>query len=300
MVLPNFLILGAMKSGTTALCQYLKQHPQIFMSRRKEPQFFAFEGEKLDYCGPGDQHQIKRDVVTEFKAYCSLFDSVINEKAVGEASIVYLYSTKAPERIQHYVPGAKLIAILRHPAERAYSNFLHARKHGREPLANFGKALEEEEVRIRSNWLYFWHYKQLGLYHKQLKPYFDRFGWDKIRIYLYDDWKADNIGTIHDIFRFLEVEDGFVPDVSIKYRATSVPRFKALHRFFLEPNCVKSALKPFLPQGIRRNVVKTVINHNLVRSRLSEEIRQQLTPFYREDILKLQNLIQRDLSRWLE
>ncbi len=123
MTMPNFLIVGAMKCGTTALYYYLEQHPQIFMSPVKEPNFFCFEGrEGLD----------SGNSITDIAAYRGLFRGVSSERAIGEASHCYLYEPRAVERIKHYTPDARLIAILRSPIERAYSHFLHAVRNGTE------------------------------------------------------------------------------------------------------------------------------------------------------------------------
>src|SRR3954452_17434204 len=123
MTMPNFLIVGAAKSGTTSLYYYLKQHPQVFVSPVKEPKFFAYEGEKVVYRGPGDAENNRR-LVNNLADYRALFGGANGAKAIGEASPVYLYSPKACERIRHYLPDAKLFVILRDPAERAYPSFL--------------------------------------------------------------------------------------------------------------------------------------------------------------------------------
>jgi hypothetical protein len=122
MTMPNFLIIGAAKSGTTSLHHYLKQHPQVYMSQIKEPSFFAFEGTKPAIPGPW-KRWAAHNFITDIQAYRSLFQGVSDEVAIGEASTIYLVHPTAPQRIRHYVPDAKLIAILRDPAERAYSNY---------------------------------------------------------------------------------------------------------------------------------------------------------------------------------
>lgn len=307
MTLPNFLIIGAQKAGTTALYYYLKQHPHIYMSPEKEPHFFALEGESIDFRGPRDNEILKDIAVTELEDYRQLFKNVSDESAVGEATAVYLYSPKACERIRHYVPKAKLIAILRNPAERAYSSFLHMVRDGREPLEDFGRALQEEETRIRDNWGPIWHYKQAGFYYGQLKRYFDEFAREQIRIYLYEDLKGDPDGTLRDIFQFLEVDDAFAPDMSGRYNVAGVPKNRSLHtlhEFLIKSHPLKSALKPLVPKNLRRQAVKRVVNgirnRNLVKPSFPPEIREQLLADYREDVLKLEHLIQRDLSGWLK
>ena len=116
MTMPNFLIIGSQKAGTTALYHYLKQHPQIFLSKIKEPCFFAFEGEELDLRSPtGAPVYMNRTAVTTVESYRRLFDTVTDEKAVGEASPIYIICPKAAKRIYHYIPHVRLIAVLRNP-----------------------------------------------------------------------------------------------------------------------------------------------------------------------------------------
>ena len=141
MPMPNFLVIGAAKSGTTALYHTLKQHPQIFMSPVKEPHFFAFEGERPVYCGPGDRELFNPRVVFRLEDYVRLFDGLRAQTAVGEASVQYLMrSDAAAARIRQHIPRAKLIAILRQPADRAYSHYIMLRSQGLERLS-FTQAL---------------------------------------------------------------------------------------------------------------------------------------------------------------
>jgi Sulfotransferase family len=305
MTMPNFLLIGAQKSGTTSLYAYLKQHPQIFMSPLKEPRFFAFEGEKPNFRGPGDE-KLYESIVGDIEAYRTLFEGVSKEKAIGEASVVYLYISSAPERIRHYIPGVKVIAILRNPVERAYSAFLHLTRDRKEPLRDFARALQAEEERISNNWGPIWHYRQVGFYYVQLKRYFDTFEREQIRVYLYEDLNDDPMQVMKDIYGFLGVEDAFVPEVSRRYNVSGIPTnegWHALYSFLLGQNLAKSIIRPLLPRGLRQRVSTTLLStlqdRTLVKPPLPTEVQQQLTELYREDILKLQELIGRDLSQWL-
>src|ERR671929_75877 len=133
MTMPNFFIIGAMKSGTTALYYYLEQHPEVYMSPVKEPNFFCSQEQKNG-----------ADAVTDIRAYERLFRGVLGETAVGEASHCYLYEPRAAAAIRRCVPEAKLLAILRNPIDRAFSHFLHMVRTGSEPLSDFAQALREE------------------------------------------------------------------------------------------------------------------------------------------------------------
>nr|MDJ0649638.1 sulfotransferase [Xenococcaceae cyanobacterium MO_188.B19] len=190
MIMPNFLIIGAAKAGTTSLYNYLKEHPQIYMSPVKEPRFFYLMNEKLDFRGPGDEN-ILNSSTSDLEDYSTLFQGVSNEIAIGEASSMYLYHPKTPKRIKSYVPDVKMITILRDPVERAYSHFLMNVKNGLEPLTDFVQVLQEEEIRIRSNWGSNWHHKARGFYYSQVKRYFDIFDRSQIKIYLYEDLKTN-------------------------------------------------------------------------------------------------------------
>lgn len=300
MLMPNFLIIGAAKAGTTALYYYLKQHPQIYMSPVKETNFFALEGEKLDFRGPGDREAINSFSITDLESYLLQFQGVSNEIAIGEASPLYLYSPKAPERIKFYIPNAKLIAILRNPVERAYASFLHLIRDGREFFTDFAQALQEEKARIQNNWEHIWHYEQMGFYYTQLKRYYDIFRHSQIKVYLYEDFKTRPVSVLQDIFRFLGVDDTFSPDMYIRPNVSGIPKNKVMHTFLTKPNPIKTILKPFFPARLRQRIVTSLKNRNLVKPELSPEIRKQLLQVYREDIMKLQDLIQRDLSKWLE
>jgi hypothetical protein len=305
MTMPNFLIIGAQKAGTTSLYHYLAQHPQIYVSPIKEPNFFASEGEKPDPSRPS---------INDIDDYENLFDGVSDERAIGEASPWYLYSPKARERIKHYIPQAKLIAILRDPAERAYSQFLHFVRDGREPTTDFVRALREEEVRVREN-LAAGHdtgraasgaYVGRGLYHAQLEGYLELFDRSQIKVLLSEELNDDPVGTLQDVFRFLEVDDTFVPSVSTKHQVAGLPKNRLLHAFLTRPNLARRVfrmVKLYLPPALRLRIANNLVqlkNQNFVEPPdLPAEARKQLVEVYREDILKLQVLIDRDLSSWL-
>ncbi len=307
MTMPNFLIIGAMKSGTTSLYHYLEQHPQVYMSPVKEPNFFAVEGEKFysdSLRGSGGLARFPG--IRDIETYRELFKQVSNETAIGEASPLYIYVPKAVERIKHYIPNAKLIAILRHPVDRAYSHFLHWLKLGLEPLdTDFLQLFQEEEKYIINDWSPQWHYKQRGLYYVQLKRYFDTFDRHQIRVYLYEDFFSDNvIDNVQEVFRFLGVDETFVPDIK-KHNVSRIPKKTAYFKFITKPNPMKSILKPFLPKKWRRRIqihLKKMYlkkEQHTIKPKLDPAVRRQLTEeYYKDDILKLQELIQRDISKW--
>ena len=297
MTLPNFLIIGAAKAGTTSLYSYLDQHPQIYMSAEKEPRFFALAGETPCFKGP--TQNINRFSVTSLEAYHQLFAGVTDERAVGEASTLYLHSPKATENIRHYIPDAKLIVGLRDPAERAFSSYVHLVRDGFEPLS-FEAGLRAEQGRIEDNWQPLWFYQQRSFYYRYLKRYFDIFGADNIKVYLYDDLAANSMAVAQDIYQFLGVDATFAPDLT-RENVSGVPKNSQVQRWLTQDNPVKRIIKPLLPKRLRRNLVDSVRQNNLGKKPvLQPVVRQQLVDLYREDILQLQDLIKRDLTGWLQ
>jgi hypothetical protein len=297
MTMPNFIVIGAAKSGTTALHRYLKQHPQIFMSTPKELRFFPFEDLSPEFCGPGDKADMETAVKT-IEDYRAHFAAGAYYPARGESSPLYLYYPRSAERIRHHVPDAKLIAILRQPADRAYSQFLMKRRDGLESL-KFRDALAAEEQRIADGYSHHWHYRRRGFYAAQLKPYFVSFKREQLRIYLYEDYDADPVGFMQDIFRFLNVDDTFVPDMSVRHNESKIPRSRALQVFLTEPRSVKKLVKTFVPSRWSRHIGDSLRRQNLTKPPLDPSLRQQLTEDYREDIKELQEMMGRDLSHWL-
>lgn len=298
-MLPNFLIIGAARAGTTSLYEYMRQHPQIFFSANKEPMFFALQDEKVDFKGPGDSDEINRKSITNRKDYEELFAAASGRPAVGEASALYLYSEKAANNIQHSIPDAKLIVILRNPIERAYSSFLYTIRDNRESLRDFAAALAAEPQRIAQGWEHIWHYKTMGFYGAQLQRYYDRFERKQIKVFLHEDLVTDLAGVLRETFEFLGVDPDFKPDLSLKYNQGGMPKRAWLNTLLTRPSRIKSWLKPLTPRFLIKYYTK-LKHSNLDKPALSASARQQLIDAYRDDIGKLQELLGRDLSGWLK
>lgn len=298
--LPNFLIVGAAKSGTTSLYHYLKQHPDVFMSSIKEPKFITSQFLSFPSNGIGDA-EIQKDTVRFYKDYCQLFKSYEGKKAVGEASADNLYYyEKSIQYIKKFIANPKILIILRDPVERCYSAYMSLIRENREFLS-FENALKQEEYRKRNNWEYIWFYKDAGFYYNQVKAFIQNF--NQVTVYLYDDLRRDTLGLIKNMYDFLEVDSSFIPDIEIKYNVSGIPKSMFLHKFLKEPNLLKSTIKPFLEMIFSdKNIARMVENFkikNLAKPEMNPETREYLKKLYREDILKLQDLINRDLSHWL-
>lgn len=291
---PTFLVIGAIKAGTTSLYHYLKQHPDVFMSPRKEAGYFA-----VDFDRPLNEG-FNRYAITDVDTYRALFAGVTNEHAVGEASPQYLWSPLAPAKIAAMLPNVRLIALLRNPIDRAFSSYLHLRREGGETIEDFGDALRAEGERVAEHLGPLWRYQEVGLYARQLERYHAHFDRAQIKIFLYDDFSADPRGVLRSVFRFIGVDDEFVPDMGNRYNVSGIPRSRALHRVLNARHPVLKQMSRMIPTHLRERVACRVRAWNVIKPALSEGIRAQLVDLYREDILRTQECIGRDLSMWLD
>lgn len=299
MTLPNFLIIGAAKSGTTALYAYIKQHPEIFMSTPKELRFFSYPG---SYPEGLDDKYIHKGVTT-LDEYIAHFNGVKGEKAIGEASPMYIYTPGTAERIKAIIPDVKLLAILRNPTDRAYSAYMHAIREWNEPSESFREALEKEPERIAAGWGLLWHYTRAGFYFEQLDRYYKLFPRDQIKVVLYDDLVKDSQGLMRDIFTFLGVDPTFIPDTNARPNVSGFPKSPAFHKFmyqlFMENNPIKRISRILFPKKLRQDVMVNMRLMNLEKKKMPKDIRIELDNLFREDIQKLEKLINRDLSFWV-
>jgi hypothetical protein len=298
MTLPNFLIVGAAKSGSTALHYYLKRHPQVYMCPPKETNFFAFEGREANFRGPGDS-EFNEATLTTLEEYEKQFEAVSNEVAIGEASPWYLYSSRAAANIYRHAPEAKIIAVLRDPVDRAFSSYLHVVRDGRESLT-FEEGLQAEEDRVAQGWEYIWHYRRAGLYVAQIERFWQLFPREQVRIYIYDDFVMDPTRFLQDIYEFLEIETAFKADISLRHNVTGVPRNRLLGRLLVRPNRLRSTAKLLIPKRLRHDLGQKINQSLIKKPTLDGETRSKLVSSYKEEILALQDLIGRDLSAWID
>jgi hypothetical protein len=293
-LMPSFIVIGAGKSGTTSLYHCLRRHPQIFMSPVKEPLFFAFAGRKMNFIGPGDA-EINARAVTQLSAYQRLFSSGSNHPARGEASVAYLYYPRAADLIRELLPDIKLVVILRCPADRAYSNFLHALRLGREPIWDFERALALEPERIKAGWSHFYHYKSKGFYYRQLSYWMSLFSSDQIMVHLYDDWNQAPDEFLRRILHFVGVDSEYSIHTSQRYNVTGQSPTALRVRKTLAP---LSRLSSILPVSTREYLKGAIARCGANPNYMPADIHKRLMDEYAPDVAKLSNLIGRDLSGW--
>jgi len=295
MKLPTFLIICVEKAGTTSVNNYLKQHPQVYMSPVKETNFLERDWEHADL----SKIKPKPNRIDTFEKYGNLFQDVTDEKAIGEVSPNYLFHYQASiERIVRYVPDAQLIAILRNPAERAYSDYL---MHIRDAIGNPTSLSEQLKYKADKSYTLL-----KGLYYQRLQHFYAQFNRERIKICLYEDLCEKPVEFMQDMYKFIGVDESFCPDMSKKAQVAQVPKNKLVNKVLRQKNPVRTlvatGLRTILPESARQKLRSTLINLNSSdksQAPLSLAERKQLVEYYREDILKLQDLIDRDLSSWL-
>lgn len=300
MKIPNFLIIGAQKCGTTALYFALRQHPEIYMSPNKEPFYFVLNDAPPSYKVPTLEYAQR--LRYRWEDYLALFQDVTTQRAIGEASALYL-SSYQPEvtaaRIKDRLPAVRLVAILRNPADRAYSAFQYYRMRGYESCKRFADALLAETTYPLSERAPDLRHFANGCYYANLKPYFERFSPEQIRVYLYEEWNQQPQTVLRDLFAFLGVDD----KVLIEPKRTNVTfsyRHVWLQRFLNEPNTARQLLEQILRGRLRAGVYRRLGTYNRRQPpALDAGLRQALMERYRSDIEQLQCLINRNLSHWL-
>jgi hypothetical protein len=289
--LPDFLIAGVPKAGTTALHSALQRHPDLFLSRVKEPKFFLTDGPPPAVGGPGDADTY-REHLWRRADYEALFADAPPGTLTGESTPFYLYDPAAQRRIHAAIPGVKLIVTLRDPVERAHSNWTHLWSAGLEPLGDLVRACEAERRRVAHGWGHFWHYVGLGRYGEQLDHLFGLFPRDQVLIFRYRDLVDRPADTLDRVCAFLGVRQGLLAEIP-RENVTMHPAAGTRHLML-------SALRRRLPATLA-GPIETLLQHRgQARRPLSWEQRQRLIPYFADDIRLLQRVTGEDFSDWLQ
>jgi hypothetical protein len=287
-VLPNFLIVGAPKAGTTSLYYYLKGHPEVFMCSPKEPNFFScveIKKQKLYYEEVG---------IETIENYRRLFKGVRHEKAIGEASVSYLFYPDTPLKIKQLIPDAKIIILLRNPIQRAFSHYLMDRRLGYVSLAFDDIIYKRKEHPLLH--LYYQQYIELGLYYEQVKRYMDMFGQSQVKIYLTANLKSDLEGVIRNLCDFLGIDRSFPFDLSEHYNVFEEPRSKLTSLLYTSSR-LRWIFSLLMPEQAGRLLKSKLFFHG-DKPELDKETKNQLAMIFRNDIEKLEGLLNQDLSNW--
>lgn len=299
---PDFFLIGAPKAGTSALHAALAVHPHLFLSRVKEPKYYMCgDSPPPAYKGPGDAHS-NQEWIWQRERYLDLFDRAPQGTLHGESTPFYLYNRDARRRIAVDRPDAKLIAVLRDPVDRAYSNWMHLWMDGLEPQADIVEAVRREQQRVDAGWAPFWHYSRLGMYGRQLADLFDHFPREQVLLLRYRELVDSPDQTLNRVFDFLGVEGAEIDTIAADNSRVFV-RDGVRARTMGPMIRAGAAVGQFLPPQVWRAVSKPLISRlhkggDPSRPRLTPEQREALLAPHLEDIALLEEITGESFETW--
>ncbi len=288
MRLPSFIVIGVAKAGTTSIYRYFDQHPQVYMYPEKSTSYFGYEDARdWQWWDEGDAPRLRHFPVKTFEEYEAAFAGAKDEVAVGEVSPQYIRCPTASRRMRRSLPDVKVVASLRNPAERAFSGFLMRTRRGESVQTVY------EELTPTAS-----HVKE-GFYYTRLKRYFDEFPREQLKIFLFDDFRREPARVMTELFSFVGVDANVALDTTSRHNPANVPKSRLANRVLYHPRVIRTA-KTMIPVSAY-GVAKRARQLNLTTPpTLPDDLRASLLEIYREDILKLEGLLERDLSVWLE
>jgi len=294
--LPNLLIVGAAKSGTTSLHNYLNQHPEVFMCNPKEPHFLIINeiGKQRLLNG------IKKSI-----NYKALFSEAEKYKFRGESSVMYLlFPEIAIKNIKHILGDkTKVIIMLRNPVDRAYSGYQHVKRFNiQEDILDFKTAWDISEKRYFENkeMTPASRYRELGLYYKQVETFLKKM--KKVHVIIYDDYKKDFEAEMNKVFDFLGIERIKINTEKQYMIGGWQWKNEKMKQLMIQQSSLKKAVKILIPfKGIRKKIRKKIQKENTSQvSKMNNNDRKMLKKFYKEDVNKLSELIGRNLNYWVQ
>jgi hypothetical protein len=286
---PNFFIVGAQRSGTTTLYHVLKSHSDVFMSQVKEPCFF-----------------IKKRTHEEWKDYLKLFQKANKEKIIGEASTIYFHNKNSPYLVKNKIPHPKILIQLRDPVERTISAYRQNKKKNIEQLSLKESLLKENE-RIKKGFDNSFYYFKKSFYYSQVKRFYDVFGKDDVKITIFEEFIKDPEKILNEIALFLKIDNKKLPKEIKKYNPGNEPKSPFLNDFLIGNFFIKRLFKIVVPVKLRKNYIKRLkekiywsfLTSKEIEVDFSEKDKEKLRKIFIPDIEKLQGLIKKDLSCWM-
>ena len=293
MKLPNFMCLGASKSGTTSLYDILIQHPEIYIPQFKEPHFF----------------DVSENFVNGLEWYKQNYFQKANQKIIADFTPSYFFDSNAPKRIFDALgPKMKFLVILRNPVDRAYSHYLHSKRDFHESN-DFLEALESEEIRLKGYieksdyFSYLRHsYVKQGLYSKMLDRYLKYYSLDKfLFINFEDEFVKEKDATIKKILSFLNVDESIILNTNFKSNVASKAISKRLKKIMKKKSWYRKIIKYLIPsfttRQILRNKIHKLNNTSFQPKQLSDDSKFRiLDKYFKKDIVKLEIILNKDMN----
>ena len=303
MPFPDFIIVGAPKAGSTALHAALVRHPDLFLSRPKEPKFFLTDGTPPrghGQRGPGDAHSA-REWLWRTSDYERLFQPAPPGLLRGESTPFYLWSRDAHRRMARIIPQVKMVAVIRDPVERAYSNWTHLWADGLEPESDFLAACRLEPERVAAGWAPFWRYIELGRYGEQLEHLYRYFPREQVFVLRYRDMVDDPARALDAVCAFLGIRTGLVTEIppsNVGRWADDSPRNRRLRRVIRFGAELGQFAHPAVWRKVERRMLGVLQHGSGPRPRIAPETRRELLELYRDDVALLERLTGDSFRDW--
>jgi hypothetical protein len=296
---PTFAVIGAARSGTTAITESLRRHPDAFVTSPKEPHYFAFAGHRPAFTGPGDEEGINRKAVTDPDDYLALYRGAEHLLARGEGSVsTFYYFEPAILAIKAMNPQMRLVVVLRDPVDRAFSSFQYLRMHGREPEEEFEAAVAAEESRRAAGWHHLWHYSAMSRYADSIAAFLDAFGDEPLCVLTYEQITNDPSDALGQVYEHLGLDASLAGTagarrVNSSGRPRSARAQAVLNRLGHQPR-VKTVGKRLVPFSVRERVRRW----NQADTSVPTDVRARLAPVFAADLDRVEDLLGRRLPPW--
>jgi len=288
MVKPNLFIVGFPKCGTSALASRLSKHSSIFLPKLKELQYFDSEFYSSNLNGPGDGKPIinnLNDYLEEYKGR--------KETYLIDATPSYILEDQVANEIYKFNSSARVIIMIRNPAERAFSNYAHLVRDQREELS-FDNALKAEKERSDKNWSSFWRYKDSSFYYKRIKNYIDTFGSKNVFVITTEELKQKQKKIIDETIAWLGLDREDIYS-NVTYNKSGLPNSSLkLVNIFKKNSLIKWVGKKI----ISKESFERFKSKNLIPMKIEKNSYELLKKEFENDIKMLEKLLDRDLSLW--
>jgi hypothetical protein len=300
--LPDFVIAGPSKAGSSALHAAPTQHPQLFLTTPKEPKYFlCADAPPPLYTGPGDAHS-RREWIWRRSDYQALFEAAPDTATRGESTPFYLADREAQRRLRDMAPNAKVIAVLRDPVDRAYSNWMHLWADGLEPEADVVAACDAEEARIAGGWAPFWRYRGLGRYGEQPASLYTIFPREQVMVVRYRDLVDEPARILDHVCAFLGVATGVIDSIprdNTRPFVANDARRAVLSRVVRAGAGAGAFFSPQLWRRASRPLLRAMhVGHSALRPELTAEQRARILQPMLSDIDVLESVTGEDFGDW--
>jgi len=292
---PTFAIVGAARAGSTAVIESLRAHPDAFVSLPKEPHYYAFAGRQVAFTGPGDDAAINRVALTRREDFSALFPQDDHRfAALGEGSVSSLYyHQRAIPQMLEVNPAMRVVILLRDPVDRAFSSYQYLRLRRVEPEDDFLAAVRDEKRRVAVGWHHLWHYIGMSSYAASVRAFLDGFPSEQVSVWWYDDLDRDAAGCLCEIAEFVGLDPLRMPvsqpaRLNVSGRPRS-PRLQSTIDWASTLGATRTGLKRIVPFRLRERIRSA----NLAPQGVTPEQRRTLAPCFAEDLMALQEALQR-------